>query len=117
MRITPNEEGTKFRGGSFDGLNGTIISIDQAQAMATVGLNSTPPETFSVPVEYLSPAYPEKRDNVVVTGGELVGRVGMLWTTDGETLEGIVNFKNDDQLKDTPSRVVKLVYLAKYNQN
>lgn len=88
--------------------------MDEFKTMCKVKLNSVPPETFSVPIEFLKPVYPEKRDNVIVTDGELVGRMGQLLTTDDQTLEGIVNFKNDDQLKDTARRVVKLVYLAKY---
>ena len=114
VRISPSEYGSKFRGGAFDGQSGTVVQVDAGKIILKVRLESVPPETFSVPVEFLKPVYPEKRDRVIVTGGELEGRVGQLLTTDEQTLEGIVNFKNDDQLKDTPSRVVNLVYLAKY---
>jgi hypothetical protein len=108
VRIVANGSGSKFMGGSFDGLDGIIVGIDGANVKVKVG-----DDTMEVAVGFLEPVRPSKRDGVVVTGGELEGRTGILWTTDSETCEGIVNFRQESGMGDTPSRVVKLVYLAK----
>lgn len=105
--IGPSDNGTKFRSGAYDKDVGVIEHIESNTCKVYL---TTHRDTVAVPNEFLKPVIPRKRDWVKVTGGEFTDKIGQLLTTDDVGLEGIVKIKGDEK----GTRVIKLIYLAKY---
>ena len=93
----------KFREGAFDGVHGVIREKSARQMVVKLGNG----ETQSIPVEFLEPVRPEKRNSVKFIGGDYKDGIGTLISMDGE--DGVVKLQNGSEFK-----VVPMKFLGKY---
>ncbi|KAI9197089.1 uncharacterized protein BJ171DRAFT_523077 [Polychytrium aggregatum] len=95
----------EFKGGALDGRTGAIRRLESSRTAKVVLLDQGTSEL--IPVEYLEPVRPEKKQMTKVCNGEFKDAIGTLIGLDGG--DGIVKFENGADYK-----ILSMQKLAKY---
>ncbi|KAK9768889.1 transcription elongation factor spt5 [Basidiobolus ranarum] len=107
VRIVSNRHtGQKYQAGNFDQQSARIRYVNRGGESCDIVLEGSN-DKLSLPVDYIEPVKPNKRDKIKVMGGEFKGQVGTLIGIDGQ--DGIVKLEGGKDFK-----ILNMNGLAKY---
>jgi transcription elongation factor SPT5 len=107
VTIKPRSDRTSFKDGAYDFAKAVIRAVESPTLARVIILNESR-VVESIPIDYLEPVKPEKKNSLKILLGEWEGQLGQLISVDGE--DGIVKLHSGSgEFKMIPFR-----YLAKY---